>query len=113
MANVLKTDLYRWCKVPAGDLPSHPDLRTRFRVVRDSVEMGQLMAEELVSLVEANNQRGLPTRAIIPCGPSCWYASYTKLVNARSVSLRNLSVFHMDTQNAKILCTAPVRICDW
>ena len=34
MANVLKTDLYRWCKVPAGDLPSHPDLRTRFRVVR-------------------------------------------------------------------------------
>ena len=96
MANVLRTDLYRWCKVPAGGLPSHPDLRTRFRVVRDSVEMGQLMAEELVSLVEANNQRCCPTRAIIPCGPSCWYAPYTELVNARSVSLRNLSVFHMD-----------------
>jgi glucosamine-6-phosphate deaminase len=96
MANVSRTDLYRWCKVRAGDLPSHPDLRTRFHIVHDSVEMGQLMAEELVSLIEANNKQGLPTRAIIPCGPSCWYAPYTKLVNARSVPLRNLSVFHMD-----------------
>jgi len=91
-----KADLYRWCKIPAGELPDHPDLRARFRVVRDSAEMGNLMAEELVSLIAANNERGLPTRAIIPCGPSCWYAPYTKLVNARSVSLRSLSVFHMD-----------------
>ena len=96
MANVSRTDLYCWCKVRARDLPSHPDLRTRFRIVHDCVEMGQLMAEELVSLIETNNKQGLPTRAIIPCGPSCWYTPYTKLVNARNVSLRNLSVFHMD-----------------
>jgi glucosamine-6-phosphate deaminase len=96
MSHVSKVDLYRWCKIPAQDLPRHPGLRTKFRVVRDSTEMGQLMAEELVSVIESNNRQGVPTRAIIPCGPSGWYAPYTKVVNARNVSLRNLFVFHMD-----------------
>jgi glucosamine-6-phosphate deaminase len=71
-------------------------LRVNFRMVRDSAEMGQLMAEELVSVIEDNNKRNLPTRAILPCGPNCWYAPCTRLVNARNVPLRNLSVFHMD-----------------
>ena len=96
MADISRTDLYDWCKVPASELLNHPDLRAKFRIVRDSSEMGQLMAEELVGLIEDKNNQGLSTRAIIPCGPSCWYAPYTKLVNARNVSLRNLSVFHMD-----------------
>lgn len=96
MGPVTKADLLRWCRIPAAELPRHPELRTKFRVVRDSAEMGQLMAEELVSLIEMNNKQGLPTRAIIPCGPSCWYAPYTRLVNARNVTLRNFTVFHMD-----------------
>jgi len=93
---IIKADLYRWCKIPSKDLASHPELRAKFRVVRDSAEMGKLMAEELVGVIEENNGRGLPTRAIIPCGPSCWYGPYTSLVNARKVSLRKLTVFHMD-----------------
>jgi glucosamine-6-phosphate deaminase len=58
--------------------------------------MGQLMAEDLVGVIEENNKRGSRTRAIIPCGPSCWYAPYTTLVNAKNVSLKNFTVFHMD-----------------
>jgi glucosamine-6-phosphate deaminase len=58
--------------------------------------MGELMARELVELIEENNLHGAPTRAIIPCGPKCWYAPFAQLVNSRSVSLRNLHVFHMD-----------------
>jgi glucosamine-6-phosphate deaminase len=96
MGDITKSDLYRWCKVPARELGNHSDLRVKFRMVRDAGEMGQLMAEELVGEIEANNRRGRPTRAIIPCGPSCWYAPYTKLVNTRGVSLRNVFVFHMD-----------------
>src|SRR5205807_12274 len=96
MGHIARADLYRWCKVPARDLLNHPELRAKFRVVRDSAEMGQLMAEELVGVIEGNNRQSRPTRAIIPCGPSCWYGPYTKLVNTRNVSLRNLSVFHMD-----------------
>ncbi len=96
MGQISKADLYRWCKVPANQLLNHPDLRAKFRVVRDSAEMGQLMAEDLVGVIDGNNKRGLPTRAIIPCGPSCWYAPYTNLVNDRGVSLKNFTVFHMD-----------------
>jgi glucosamine-6-phosphate deaminase len=96
MDYVSKADLYRWCKIPVRDLPNHPDLRVKFRVVRDSAEMGQLMARELVAEIEARNLQGLPTRAIIPCGPSCWYAPFTALVNSQNLSLRQLFVFHMD-----------------
>jgi glucosamine-6-phosphate deaminase len=54
------------------------------------------MAQELVELIQANNEAGQATRAIIPCGPKCWYEPFTSLVNSRNVSLKNLSVFHMD-----------------
>jgi glucosamine-6-phosphate deaminase len=96
MGQISKAELYRWCKVRVADLLDHPELRVKFRIVRDSAEMGLLMAEDLIRVIEDNNQQGRPTSAIIPCGPNCWYAPYTKLVNARNVSLKNLSVFHMD-----------------
>jgi len=88
--------LLEWCKISADQLPGHPGLRVPYRQVKDSLEMGQLMADELAEVIEENNRKGLPTRAIIPCGPKCWYAPFTNLVNTRSLSLRNLYVFHMD-----------------
>src|SRR5215467_12824586 len=96
MHSVSKSDIYRWCRVPAPDLPSHPQLKVRFRIVRNSAQMGQLMAEELASLIEGKNTAGLATRAIVPCGPKCWYEPFTNIVNSRAISLRNLTVFHMD-----------------
>jgi glucosamine-6-phosphate deaminase len=88
--------LLEWCKIPADQLPGHPGLRIPYREVRDSEEMGQLMAEELADVIEANNKQGLPTRAIIPCGPKCWYTPFANLVNTRALSLRDVEVFHMD-----------------
>ena len=96
MSYVNPRDLYLWCKRPAEQLLNHPELRVPFRLVKDSEEMGSLMARELVEVIEANNAQGKPTRAIVPCGPKCWYEPFTQMVNARSVSLRNLTVFHMD-----------------
>ncbi|HEX6502297.1 MAG TPA: hypothetical protein VF011_03545 [Terriglobales bacterium] len=93
---ILKNDLYRWCKIPAAELARHPQLRTQFRMVRDSEEMGRLMAEELGQEIAENNRQGAATRAIVPCGPSCWYKPFTELVNSRNLSLRKLFVFHMD-----------------
>jgi glucosamine-6-phosphate deaminase len=58
--------------------------------------MGQLMARELVDEIKAHIARGEVTRAIIPCGPSCWYRPFTDLVNREQVSLKSLVVFHMD-----------------
>jgi glucosamine-6-phosphate deaminase len=58
--------------------------------------MGRVMARELVDVIEENNAQGRPTRVIVPCGPTSWYAPWTELVNARSVSLSRVTVFHMD-----------------
>jgi glucosamine-6-phosphate deaminase len=94
--HVRTQDLLEWCRIPVRELVGHPRLRMPFRLVKDSAEMGELMARELVELVEANNAAGRPTRVIVPCGPACWYAPWTRLVNERGVSLARLDVFHMD-----------------
>jgi glucosamine-6-phosphate deaminase len=93
---VRPNDLLEWCRIPAEQLVAHPQRRIPLRVVTDSAEMGRVMATELADLVAHHNAQGLPTRAIIPCGPSSWYAPWTTLVNERRLSLERLSVFHMD-----------------
>jgi len=96
MAGIDLRQLYKWCSIAGGELPQHPALRVPFRLVRDSREMGELMARELVDVIEENNRRGRATRAIIPCGPTCWYKPWTERVNSRAVSLAGFFVFHMD-----------------
>ena len=43
-----RNDLYKWCKIPAQELMDHPDRKAPFRICKDSQEMGQIMARELV-----------------------------------------------------------------
>ena len=96
MSFVSPLQLLNWCKIPYQDLVAHPDRRVSFRLCADSAEMGALMARELVAEIQMHNARGEPTRAIVPCGPNCWYQPFTDLVNRERVSLRGLTVFHMD-----------------
>ncbi len=96
MSTIDRRSLYDWCKIPCQELEAHPKRRVPFRLVKDSAAMGDLMARELVAEIEAANARKEELRAIIPCGPSCWYRPFTDLVNARGVSLARFSVFHMD-----------------
>ena len=96
MGFVQPRQLFDWCVVPYSELESHPQRRVPFRLCADSAAMGRLMARELVDEIQAHNARGEPTRAIIPCGPSCWYQPFTDLVNRERVNLRDLVVFHMD-----------------
>jgi glucosamine-6-phosphate deaminase len=96
MSHIMQKDLYNYCKIPYNELENHPDLKVRFRLVKDSEEMGKIMAEELLALIKKNNVMTWQTRAIIPCGPSCWYKPFTDLVNTEKVSLNNFVVFHMD-----------------
>ena len=94
--SVDRKDLYRWCAVPYGKLEGHPDLKIPFRLVRDSDEMGAVMARELADEIREFGERGDGFRAVIPCGPSCWYEPFTDLVNRENLSLRHMTVFHMD-----------------
>ncbi|HMR83116.1 MAG TPA: hypothetical protein PKE30_08295 [Niabella sp.] len=89
-------ELYTWCRVPFDQLEDHPDRKLPFRMVADSRAMGLIMAQDLVDEIQLNNGKNRETRAIIPCGPSCWYQPFTNLVNAENVSLQKLVVFHMD-----------------
>jgi glucosamine-6-phosphate deaminase len=96
MSTIDRQELYQWCRIPFEELERHPARRAPFRLVNDSAAMGELMAHELVEEIEEANGRGEELRAIIPCGPSSWYAPFTGLVNARGVSLKRFVVFHMD-----------------
>lgn len=88
--------LYQWCSVRQEELLEHPDRRVPLRIVRDSGTMGELMAKELIDEIELAGKQGRTFRAIIPCGPSCWYEPFVRQVNQRRVSLRHMVVFHMD-----------------
>jgi len=88
-------DLYEWCRVPVEAL-SERATKVPFEIVADANQMGRAMASELIELVASNNAEGRSTRAIVPCGPSSWYAPWTDEVNARGLSLADLTVFHMD-----------------
>jgi glucosamine-6-phosphate deaminase len=96
MSHITPKQLYGWCSIPYDRLEGHPDLKVPFRLVKDSSEMGRIMAQELVALIKERNEKGRATRAIIPCGPGCWYRPFTDLVNRERVILKNLVVFHMD-----------------
>ncbi len=96
MSTITPGDLYNWCKIPYRELENHPDLKIPFRLLEDSEQMGKIMAEKLVDLVKLNNEKSWITRAIIPCGPSCWYGPFTGMINSERVSLKNIIVFHMD-----------------
>lgn len=96
MTDYTRSELYQWCRLPYTDLAQHPDRKIPFRLVKDSEEMGALMARDLVDEIQTHNNRGELTHAIIPCGPACWYKPFTELVNQEGVSLKRLVVFHMD-----------------
>jgi glucosamine-6-phosphate deaminase len=91
-----KRSLYEWCRVKADDLPGHPDLKVPFRLVETSEQMGEIMAREIVDTIKRAGAEGRPCRVIIPCGPSAWYAPYTRMVNTEGISLKHVTVFHMD-----------------
>ena len=96
MSVIKPKQLYEWCKIPYTELVNHPERKIPFRLTKDSQEMGEIMARELVDEIKAANQRGTQFRAIIPCGPSCWYKPFTDLVNKENVSLKSCVIFHMD-----------------
>lgn len=96
MSDININELYEWCKIPYSELEHHYKIKVPFRLCKDSNEMGNMMARELVDEIKVHNSNSEETRAIIPCGPTCWYRPFTDLVNKEKVSLKKLVVFHMD-----------------
>lgn len=91
-----KKDLYRWCSVAAKDLENHPEKKVPFRMVEDSTAMGGLMAREFADDIKKSVEEKGFYRAIVPCGPKCWYKPFADIVNTENISLRQVEIFHMD-----------------
>lgn len=87
-------ELYKWCSIPAENLSGHTDLKIPFRITANSEEMGEVMARDFVDEIKAAS--GKAFRAIVPCGPKCWYAPFARIINEEKVSLMSVTIFHMD-----------------
>jgi glucosamine-6-phosphate deaminase len=88
--------LLEWCAVPAAELPAHPDLKIPVDVLPTTDDVYRAIAEEMFSELSANSANGVDTRWIVPCGPMGQYPIFAELVNASSLDMSRLHVFHMD-----------------
>jgi len=73
---------------------SHPNRKVPLRIVEDAKTLGEVMASDFAEDIEKAN--GRPYYTIVPCGPKEWYAPFARIINERSISLKNVVVFHMD-----------------
>ena len=80
-----KKELYKWCSVTPEELKQRTDLKVKLRVVKDSAEMGEVMARDLVEEIKLANRENRECRAIIPCGPKSWYKPFARMINEEEV----------------------------
>jgi glucosamine-6-phosphate deaminase len=90
-----RQEIHRICSIPVDAFERNAP-RMPYRIVADSAAMGERMSQDLIDVIVANNRQDRPTRAIVPCGPMAWYEPFTRKVNQGGISLKRLTVFHMD-----------------
>jgi glucosamine-6-phosphate deaminase len=88
--------MLKWCRIPAGDLESHPDRKVDIRILSTADDVHRSVADDMLREVRENNAVGKPTRWILPCGPTGQYRYFIETVNRERISLKDLYVFHMD-----------------
>jgi glucosamine-6-phosphate deaminase len=90
-----RDEIARICSIPLAEFERHSP-RVPYRIAADSPTMGEVMSQELIDVVTANNAADRDSRAIVPCGPMAWYEPFCRKVNEQRLSLTRLTVFHMD-----------------
>lgn len=89
-------ELFQWCQIPADQLENRSDTKIKIRVLSAPDDVHRFIARMMADEVKVNNEKKLPTRWILPCGPIKQYPYFATIVNTERISLRNLHVFHMD-----------------
>nr|WP_296956679.1 glucosamine-6-phosphate isomerase [uncultured Mediterraneibacter sp.] len=91
-----KDEIFKWCSIPKEELKKHKNLKTKLEVREDKksmmIELGNMMADEVIE----HNKKGIPTKWVLPAGPTDEYDTFVKRVNKERISLKNLWIFHMD-----------------
>src|SRR5882672_10413735 len=70
--------------------------RLPFRLLPDGPALFEDFAQSIVGEIRARNQRGEPTRLILPVGPVAQYRRVVEISNRERLSWRNVHVFNMD-----------------
>lgn len=91
-----KDEIFKWCSIPKEELMNQEGFKTKLVVHKEKTslmeELGNLMATEVIE----HNEKGIPTKWVLPAGPTEEYDTFVKRVNEEKISLKNLWIFHMD-----------------
>ena len=86
--------LSRLMKMPVEEL--RRAARIRFRLVPDIPSILSDFAHSIAAEIRAHNQRGEPTRLILPVGPVAHYRTLVEITNRERLSWKNVYTFNMD-----------------
>ncbi len=70
--------------------------RLPFRLVADNAALLADFAHSILDEIRGNNQRGAPSRLILPVGPVAQYRRVVEVSNRERISWRNVHTFNMD-----------------
>lgn len=91
-----RDEIIKWCSIPKEELKNQPGLKTKLEIRKDRetlmVEIGNMMADEVIE----HNKKGIPTKWVLPAGPTDEYDTFIERVNKERISLKNMWIFHMD-----------------
>jgi glucosamine-6-phosphate deaminase len=89
-----KDKLERLMEMPVEELEAHA--RLRFRLFPDISTLLAHFARSIAAEIRANNERGEPTRLILPVGPVAQYPMLARITNEERISWKNVHLFQMD-----------------
>ncbi|WP_333813789.1 glucosamine-6-phosphate isomerase [Muricomes intestini] len=91
-----REEIFKWCSIPKEELKNHEGLKTKLEIRKDKAmvmtELGNMMADEVIE----HNRQGIPTKWVLPAGPTDEYDIFVGRVNKERIDLKNLWIFHMD-----------------
>ena len=65
-------------------------------IVETREELYERFARSIADRVKANNEKGLPTKLILPVGPTPQYPILAEISNREGISWKNVWTFNMD-----------------
>ena len=84
----------RLMEMPLDELERHA--RLKFRLFPDIPALLGHFARSVAEEIRANNERGQPTRVILPVGPVKQYPMLAEITNRERISWKNVFLFQMD-----------------
>jgi glucosamine-6-phosphate deaminase len=89
-----KDKLERLMELPLEELELHA--RLPFRLFADIPSLLTHFARSVAAEIQANNERGKPTRLILPVGPVAQYPQLAEITNRERIRWRDVWIFQMD-----------------